>query len=231
MKKYFSLLFLLICILVIEGCVGGNSNSFILGELPEAEDRERIGNEIPQWVSDADWNKPLYVVSSSDREHFDAYAQENFPDYCDAGWTQEQSDAVYLGQGMEMFALDGETQINRMIYYPVILNGVIVGGYQVWEQLDGNELSMQASPYLANELNILMDLTSEDTPLILGFHNNNTIGMIRDTCYVLDIDHVEHKEVEVDKIPAIETNTCVNAMDILCSERRADVEDWVVVGR
>ena len=49
-----------------------------------------------------------------------------FPNYCDGDWTQEQSDTVYLGQGIEMFALDDETPINRIIYYPVILNGVIV---------------------------------------------------------------------------------------------------------
>ena len=192
---------------------------------------DRISNEIPQWVSDADWNKPLYVVSSSDRAHFDIYAQENFPCYCDAGWTQEQSDAVYLGQGIEMFVLSDETQINRILYYPVILNGVIVGGYQVCEQLDNKEITMQASPHLADELNAMMDLTSEDTPLLLGFNNDNTIAIIGDTYYILDIDHMEHKEVAIDEIPAMEIHTCVNAMETLCSERTANVDDWVVIGR
>ncbi len=37
-------------------------HSLTLGELREPEDREFIGNQIPQWVSDADWNKPLYAV-------------------------------------------------------------------------------------------------------------------------------------------------------------------------
>ena len=77
-----------------------------------------------------------------------------------------ESDAIYLGQGIEMFALDDTAQNNRIIYYPVILNGVIVGGYQVCEQLDNQKISMQASPLLANELNLMMDLTSEETPLI-----------------------------------------------------------------
>ncbi len=161
-------------------------------------------------MSDADWNKPLYAASSSDIERFDVYAQENFPNYCDAYWTQEQSDAVYLGQGIEMFALGDETQINRIIYYPVILNGVIVDGYQVCEQLENQELTIQASPHLVNELNAMIDLTSEETPLILGFNNNNTIGIVGDTYYVLDIDHMEHKEVATDKIPAIEFDTCVS---------------------
>lgn len=103
----FELIF--ICILAIEGCYGSSSHLPMLGELPKAEDREPIGNEIPQWVSDADWNQPLYAISSADIESFDAYAQENFPNYCDVGWTQEQSDAVYLGQGIKMFSLCDET--------------------------------------------------------------------------------------------------------------------------
>ena len=199
-----------------------------LGELTEIGDREKIGNQIPEWVSEADWNKSFYVVSSSDIERFDAYAQENFPNYCDGDWTQEQSDSVYLGQGIEMFALDDETPINRIIYYPVILNGVIVDGYQVCE-LENQEITMQGSPYLVNELNVMIDLTSEETPLILGFNNNNTIGIIGDTYYVLDIDHMYHKEVAVNKIPAIEFSTCVNAMEVLCAERIANVDDWVII--
>ena len=63
------------------------SHSLSLGELKESEDRELIGNQIPQWVSVADRNKPLYAVSSSNIEHFDAYALEKFPDYYDDGWT------------------------------------------------------------------------------------------------------------------------------------------------
>ena len=77
---------------------------------------------------------------------------------------------------------------------------------------------MQASPLLANELNLMMDLTSEETPLILGCNNNNTIGIIGDTCYILDIDHMFHEDVSLDKIPAIEFSTCVNAMEVLCTE-------------
>ena len=206
-----------------------SANSLTLGELTEAEDREEISNQIPEWVSETDWNKPLYAVSSSDIERFDTYAQEEFPNYYDAQWTQEQSDAVYLGQGIEMFALDDATQINRIIYYPVILNGIIVGGYQVCEQLEDQEIHMQASPLLVNELNAIIDLTSEDTPLILGFNNDNTIGIIGDTYYVLDIDHMYHQEVVADKIPTIEFNTCVNAMEVLCAKRTANVDDWVII--
>lgn len=229
---------MLSCILAIEGCSNSNTaitnnitNSFTLGELTEARDREQIGNQIPQWVSDVSWNKPFYVATSSNIERFDTYAKENFPNYCDAYWTQEQSDAVYLGQGIEMFVLGDETQINRIIYYPVILNGVIVGGYQVCEQFENQEITMQASPQLVNELNVMKDLASEEIPLILGFNNDNTIGIIGDTYYVLDIDHMEHKEVVADKIPAIDFNTCVNVMEVLCSERIANVNDWIMCDR
>ena len=159
MRKQIAFIIATICILLITG--GGasknmsESHSLSLGELKESEDRELIGNQIPQWVSDADWNKPLYVVSSSNIEHFDAYALENFPDYYDDGWIQKQSDAVYLGQGIEMFTLDDVAQNNRIIYCPVILNGLIVGGYQVCEQLENQKISLQASPLLANELNLI----------------------------------------------------------------------------
>ncbi|MBD5503914.1 MAG: hypothetical protein HDR09_09280 [Lachnospiraceae bacterium] len=228
MRKRIALIMVTVSVLLMAGCgdskIMSESYSLTLGELKELEDRELIGNQIPQWVSDADWNKPLYVVSSSNIEHFDAYALENFPDYYDDGWTQKQSDTVYLGQGIEMFALDDATQINRIIYYPVILNGVIVGGYQVCEQLENQEISVQASPLLANELNLMMDLTSEETPLILGYNNNNTIGIIGDTCYVLDIDHVFHKNVSLDKISVIEYSNSVNAMEVLCTERTANME-------
>lgn len=228
MRKQIAFIMATVCTLLITGCGASKnmseSHSLTLGELKESEDRELIGNQIPQWVSDADWNKPLYAVSSSNIRHFDAYALENFPDYYDDGWTQKQSDAIYLGQGIEMFALDDAAQNNRIIYYPVILNGVIVGGYQVYEQLENQKISMQASPLLANELNLMMDLTSEETPLILGCNNNNTIGIIGDTCYILDIDHMFHEDVSLDKIPAIEFSTYVNAMEVLCTERTANIE-------
>ena len=236
MKKCTAIILAVVLALTAVGCsqngeLGEQLHSaslLTLGELTEIGDREKIGNQIPEWVSEADWNKSFYVVSSSDIERFDAYAQENFPNYCDGDWTQEQSDSVYLGQGIEMFALDDETPINRIIYYPVILNGVIVDGYQVCE-LENQEITMQGSPYLVNELNVMIDLTSEETPLILGFNNNNTIGIIGDTYYVLDIDHMYHKEVAVNTIPAIEFSTCVNAMEVLCAERIANVDDWVII--
>ena len=119
MRKRIAFIMATVCVLLITGCgdskMMSESYSLTLGELKESEDRELIGNQIPQWVSDADWNKPLYVVSSSNIEHFDAYALENFPDYYDDGWTQKQSDTVYLGQGIDMFALDDSTQNNRII--------------------------------------------------------------------------------------------------------------------
>lgn len=234
MKRCTVIILAILITLTIVGCGQDReqlhiTNSLTLGELTDAEGREKIGNQIPEWVSEADWNKSFYVVSSLDIERFDNYAQENFPNYCDAAWTQEQSDAVYLGRGIEMFVLEDATQINRIIYYPVILNGVIVAGYQVCENLENQEIITVGSPHLVNGLNVMMDLTSEETPLILGFNNNNTIGIIGNTYYILDIDHMDYKEVATDKIPAIEFNTCVNAMEVLCTERTANVDDWVFI--
>lgn len=238
MKRLLAFIFVLTSILTIAGCSGENmeitntpANSLTLGKLEVPRDKERIGNQIPQWVSNADWNKSLYAVSSSDIEDFDTYAKLNFPNYCDAGWTQEQSDSVYLGQGIELFVLDDIASVNRIIYYPVILNGVIVGGYQVIEQLDSQQFTMTASPFLADELNVIMELTNKDTPLMLGYNNDNMIGIIGETYYVLDIDHMEHKDVVVNKIPVIEFDTCINVMEALCAERTANVDDWTMFDR
>ena len=44
----------------------------------------------------------MYIMCPSDIEKFDNYAKENFPIFSDWGWTQEQSDAVYLGLGIEI---------------------------------------------------------------------------------------------------------------------------------
>lgn len=234
-QKVFTLIFTLNCIIMVPACSGNRQEEIKVysellnhGELAKVQDREQIGNQIPGWVMDADWDKPMYAISCPDIKKFDDYARENFPDYCDAGWTQEQSDAVYLGQGIELFVLDDEIPECRNIYYPVILNGVIVGGYEVYEVLEGHELHMQAAPYFVNELNAMMDLTSADTPLILGYNNNNTIGIIGDTYYILDIDHMEHKSVDADKIPVMEINDyiVVNVKEAFCVERTANVDDW-----
>lgn len=201
------------------------AESFTLGVLSEMEDVEQIGNQIPQWVMDADWDKPMYVMCPLDIEKFDNYAKENFPIFSDWGWTQEQSDAVYLGLGIEILNLDDGPQFFRTVYYPVVLNGVIVSVYQVYEDLDSRELRFQAAPYFVNELNELMSMTSKDKPLLLGYNNNNLIGIIGDTYYVLDIDHVDHKQVDVDKIPTIEIDryTVVDVMEILCAERTVNL--------
>lgn len=208
-----------------------SSELLSLSQLAEIQDIEEIGNQIPQWVMDADWDTPMYVMSSPDIDKFDNYAKENFPVFCDWGWTQEQSDAVYLGQGIGIINLDGGTRKYRAVYYPIILNGVIVSIYEVFEDIDNQELHFQAAPHFVNELNVLMSMTSADTPLTLGYNNDNLIGIIGDTYYILDIDHMYHKQVDVDEIPAIENDryTVVNVMESLCVERIADVEDWHVL--
>ena len=59
-----------------------------------------------------------------------------FPSYYDDGWTQEQSDKAHF-------------------YYPVILNGVVVSGLTVYEDLDSHEMGWQG-PQLVNPLNALI---------------------------------------------------------------------------
>ena len=228
MKKMIALFICLTLLLV--GCNSKEYvNSLVMGELVDNRNHQQISNQIPQWVMDAEWSTPFYAATSSDITMFDAYAKENFPSFCDSKWTQEQSDAVYLGKGIEMFQLDSQQQINRVVYYPVILNGVIVSGYQVYEQLGENEIGSKASPFLVNQLNSIMSLTNENTPLILGFHNDNVIGIVGDTYYVLDVDPMTHKKIESDKIPAISIDVCTNVMEVFSNERNANVEDWVVV--
>lgn len=242
MKRLLKFIFVLTSILTIAGCSNKNmeitntpSNSLTLGKLELSEDKEEIGNQIPQWVSDADWSLPLNVMTSADLDKFDDYAKRIFPDYYDDGWTQEQSDRVYLGQGIEMYNLDDTVPENRMVYYPVILNGVIVSGLQVYENLENHDLGWQAGPHLVNSLNALMQqmaMFDTETALLLGYNNNNTIGIIGNFVgsnvgiswnyyYILDIDHVEHKEVAVNKIPSIESDSCIDVMEALCTERTA----------
>lgn len=203
------------------------------GELPEVQDEAQISNQIPQWVMDVDWDAPMYVMSSPDIEKFDNFAKENFPNFCDWGWTQEQSDAVYLGHGIQIINLDGGMREFRAVYYPVILNGVIVSVCEVFEDIDSQELHFQSTPHFVNELNVLMSMTSADTPLILGYNNDNMIGIIGDVYYILDTDHMYHKQVDVEEIPAIvnDSHTVVNVMESLCAERTANVDDWHVLSR
>lgn len=210
-----------------------NVMSLTPSQLSMDQQAERIGNKIPQWVSESDWNYPLYALSSSDIEAFNEYAQKGFPNYCDPEWTQEQSDAVYLGQGIELFQLDNNTQINRIILYPVILNGVIVSEYEVYELLDSHEIHMQGGPIIVDELNALMALTSENTPLLLGYNNGNLIGIIGNSYYVLDIDHMDKRELVVEEIPPIEIENynIINAMKALCTERTAQIDDWIMFDR
>ena len=204
-----------------------------LCELPESQEKE-IGNQIPQWVSDAEWALPLNVMASADLDKFNDYAKKIFPSYYDDGWTQEQSDEVYLGQGIEMHHLDDTVPEYRVVYYPVILNGVVVSGLQIYEDLDSHDLSWQGGPQLVNPLNALiqqMAMFDTETTLLLGFNNSNTIGIIGsfvgssvgtvwNNYYILDIDHMEHKEVDVNVIPIKEiTGVVTDAMEPLYTER------------
>ena len=85
-------------------------------------------------------------------------------------------------------------------YYPIILNGAIVSIYEMFEDIDSQKLHFQAAPYFVNELNALMNITSAENPLILGYTNNNLIGIIGNY-------------------------TVVNVMESLCAELVVNVGD------
>lgn len=226
-------------VLVSAGCGRQNINSnnpdtkvgWRLCELQEDQGKEPIGNAIPQWVMMNEDHIPLYAVTSSDIDRFNEFAKANFPAFCDPAWTQEQSDSVYLGNGIELFELDDFEPESRVVYYPVITNGVIVSGYQIFETLENLEMGSQMSPFLVNQLNQLMKLTTENDPLILGVNRDNVIGIIGNDYYILDYDHMYEKAIAEDKIPVISKDTVINAMNIFCEERTADVDDWVMVDR
>lgn len=214
----------------------GNDALMTLCELPKSGEEE-IGNQIPQWVSDADRALPMYVMTSTDLEDFNDYAKKIFPSFYDDGWTKEQSGQVYLGQGIEMHHLDDSVRVLRAVHYPVILNGVVVSVLDVFEDLSTHEMSWQAGPQLANQLNALIqEMASYDTEtaLLLGYNRNNVIGIIGSfngsdigtvwkNYYILDIDHVENKEVDTKLIPMQEVTKgiVVDAMEPLCTERTA----------
>lgn len=244
MKKTVTLILAALLILTISltGCNNkddDNDTLLTLCELPESQEKE-IGNQIPKWVSDANWALPLSVMTSTDLDKFNDYARRIFPSYYDDGWTQEQSDQVYLGQGIEMYALDDTVPECRIVYYPVILNGVVVSGLEVYEDLDSHDLGWQAGPHLANPLNALMQqmaMFDTESVLLLGYNYNNTIGIIGNfggsnvgtiwnNYYILDTDHVEHKEVDTRVIPIKEiTGGVVDAMEPLCTERTETITD------
>ena len=92
---------------------------------------------------------------------------------------------------------------------------------------------MQGGPIIVNELNALMALTSENTPLLLGYNNGNLIGIIGNSYYVLDIDHMDKREIVVEEIPPIEIDNynIINAMKALCTERIAQIDDWIMYDR
>lgn len=207
--------------------------------LPVSQEEE-IGNHIPQWVSDADQALPMHVMTSTDLENFNDYAKKIFPSFYDDGWTKEQSDKVYLGQGIEMYHLDDSAEKWRSVYYPVILNGVIVSVLDVYEDLHSHEMSWQAGPQLVNQLNALIQQMASydtETTLLLGYNNNNVIGMIGsfngsdigtvwNNYYILDIDHVEYKGVDTKQISMKEVTKgiVVNALEPLCTERSVSWE-------
>lgn len=241
MKKTIALIIVvsLAFTIFLTGCKKDDSSDdlWTLCELPEIQNEE-IGNQIPQWVSESGWELPMYVMTSAEHEAFDDYAKTIFPSYYDDGWTKEQRDSVYLGQGIEMYQLDKAAQELRIFYYPVILNGVVVSGLIVYEDLNSHEMGWQGDPQLMNPLNALIQQMAQfntETTLLLGYNNNNAIaiigkyngsdtGTVWNDYYILDIDHVENKEVDTKAIPIkdVTGGIVVDAMEPLCTERTAD---------
>ncbi len=206
-----------------------NESIYKMEELPSIE-KDPIGNEIPDWVEKQHWDKELFAVTSSEIIEFDEYVTENFPQFSDSSWTQEQSDSVYLGKGIKIYNLDERETINDIVFYPVILNGIIVSGCEV--AFSDGEISMKLSPALANQLNALMKLTSEEEPLLLGNNNNNIIAIIGDKCFILQPDYMLHQQVNLEIIPEMKVDyNVVNALEKFCTERSVDVNDWIMSDR
>lgn len=189
--------------------------------------KEEIGNVIPEWVTESERDMtPFYVVTGIDEQ----FAMEEFPKICDAYWTQEQSDAVFLGHGVAVFNLDGQENGNKMVFYPVILNGTIVSVLVVYLETDTMTLGWQLDPNNVNLLNDLRAHTSPDVPARIGYNRNNLIAVCGSDYYLIQGDFMMNEEVDISLIPPADMNKYVvaDAMELFCGTRTADVSDWTV---
>lgn len=196
---------LLLCLFTVTGCSSTDENGlqkaeYQYRELPMMEE-EPIGNQIPDWVTREERDDSFYILGKSGMEEFDEYAAEVFPTYCDAQWSQEQSDAVYLGRGMYCFALDEQPIENIFVYYPVILQGTIVTTLLIYQDVETQEFGSQMGPNFMNELNSLAQLTTKDVPAAIGFNNGNLIALAGTDYYVLSEEKMFRKEAEASEIP------------------------------
>ena len=230
-KRLVFLIPVLIAVLLF-GCA---EEQVIKGSYHEAfiemdEQKEEIGNVIPDWVVETVNSEPLYVITENLKD-FDDYAVSEFPDICDAYWTQEQSDAAYLGQGIRNFQLDDKQLDIVSVDYPVILNGHVVSILTVYRIEGSDELHWQLGPNIANEWNSFIGKTDEASPILFGFNNNNGIVLQGGSYYVLAEDYVERKPVDTSTIPVINKAdySVVNVLEPLCTERTADVSEWVIL--
>ena len=205
-------------------------SKYRLAEIAADPEHEPISNTIPDWVGTAKDERPLYVLNTLDISDFDRFALEDFPTSSDPEWTQEQSDRVYLGQGIPMYWMGGTEPEAQQVCYPILLDGTIVSCLKV-HRFSSGELGAQLAPYFVNEWNALRGLTSAETPMILGVNNANVIAVIGTEYYVLDIDHVYFQQPDPTRIPEfpIGTDSAINAAEPLCTERRANVSDWTTV--
>lgn len=225
---------IIMCVLILGGCgrfsMSESQNRFTKSEISFPDDYEEIGNEIPLWVEEKDSvGSSFYAVTLEDKEDFDLYAKEVFKNLSDSEWTQEQSDNVYLGQGIYSIPFDGDRNKEHtatILHYPIILNDTIVSMMMIYQSED--EFDMQMSPLFANEFNMLRALTDADNPLYLGISNNNKLGIVKNDYYILDINHVEYKEPKLSNV-SLEGLTGIKVVDVmekLSDERTAQVDDW-----
>lgn len=236
MKYLFRLAILLSLLIAITGCgTSTPASSFIVAELSYPEEYEKISNDIPRWVfaNECD-NTPLYVATAENMNDMMAYAIQEFPSLCDSHWTQEQSDDVYLGQGIQCYVLDDSEvhySITTVTYFPIIYNGTIISMMMVYETSDKGGFAIQLAPYFVNEINILAKMTSENTPLYIGLNQGNIIGIIENTVYLLQPDYGTWREIntEIINLNKLTNVKVVSAKDVLTDERTADVSDWNVI--
>jgi hypothetical protein len=219
------LLFLLAASSIMWGC----SRSRYEIAYTDVSGQERIQEDIPEWVEQTEWSYPLYAYTSSDLQDFDPVMQDGFPYTSASGWSQEQSDAVYLGQGIEIFRLDGSGSDSRLVYYPMVYHGVIIYSAIASQEKETGEVTVRALPFSINEMNELMQLISEQQPLMLGVNNNNLIAIIGNTCYDIEQEYKLKAPVDLDAIPEIDTANLqiINAMEAYVTDRKFDMSNWV----
>ena len=204
---------LIIATFSLVGC-STNKSKYSLKELPKLE-KEEIANKIPAWVDSNKDQSPLWSITLPDeqREGFDAEAISFYKGLRDPDWTEEQSDAIYLGKGMYCTTLNKNTTPFETMKYPCILNGVIVSWLSVSKDVDGSYIP-QLGPIHVNEVDLLKSKTSKEQPLRMGYINGHTVIIIENNVYDIFQAPMSDKKIDLNAISDLDENLhIVNIME------------------